>query len=88
MEYPTINMAFQLKERNILTLAQYDTLSQLQSECHKAVLLFHITLNDRTPKDKYLEMRQFFDSDRKLWKLSIAMSESEYNKNAIITSLN
>ena len=72
-EYGPINMAFELKERNLISSMQYQILSNLSiNDKHKSWLLIDFISEHSDSVDDLMDI---FSNDRRLWHLSIRLSQ-------------
>ena len=76
-EYGIKDIILKLKERNIISLGNYNGLSQLNiSDYHKCIILaYYIIENIIRRRRNYEQFRLLMSSDRRLWNLKVAMSQ-------------
>ena len=75
LEYGLMDIAFKLKEIEIINLEQYTNLSKLnvgeEDKCRVLFMQLIIGINNRKNIE---DIRQFLSSDRRLWQLLIAIN--------------
>ena len=75
LEYGLMDIAFKLKEIEIINLEQYTNLSKLNvdedDKCRVLFMQLIIGINNRKNIE---DIRQFLSSDRRLWQLLIAIN--------------
>ena len=75
LEYGPVILAFKLEQMNIINSRQYEQLFNLNvSDKYKSLVLSSFTLSQFI-LSKYLECINVFNSDRKLWHLSIRIRQ-------------
>ena len=75
LEYGPVILAFKLEQMNIINSRQYEQLFNLNvSDKYKSLVLSSFTF-DQFILTKYLECINVFNSDRKLWHLSIRIRQ-------------
>ena len=71
LEYGPVIMAFKLKQMNVINSRQYEQIFNLNvSDKYKSLVISSFTF-DRFIISKYMKCKNVFNSDRKLWHLSI-----------------
>ena len=75
LEYGPLNMAFKLKKRNLITSTQYEQLSNISISKHKSLVLVSFIFAKFYNQTHYMEYIEILSSDRRMWPLSIKLSE-------------
>ena len=69
-------MAFQLEQMNVINSREYEQILNFSiSDKYKSLVLSSFSLKRFSIRWIYLECKNFFSSDRKLWHLSIRMRQ-------------
>ena len=76
LEYGPVNVAFKLKEMYVISYNLYAIFSNLRiTDKHKCLLLCQHIFAYLDIKSMYIEYKQFWSNDRRLWHLSLRMSQ-------------
>ena len=79
VEYGPMNMALELKNRNIIPQFHYDYLSNLNNSAkHKSLVLFNYVMDaiiNECPNTNE-DFHAFLNNDRKLWHLSLRIRQT------------
>ena len=76
LKYGPVNMGFKLKQMYQISSYEYDVLSAVSiSDKHKSWIFLYFILLSLDTEVMYTKYKEFFSSDRRLWHLSIRMSQ-------------
>ena len=74
-------MAFKLEQMNVLNPWEYQLIYNLNVSDKYKSLVLSVLVFDIFAVYKYLRCKNLFDSDRKLWHLSISIRQRSYRGN-------